>query len=601
MKTLQLGTAVSAWSDNFRRFPLASIVAHVGVLCAAYLIFVQRYYQIGDETQRQIATVLVTCMVIFPLCILAEYPSRAGGRSARQKWYLTVLIAALVVGYLTYTRYHSTSDWLPMTVMLLGAATHLIFAFLPFFGQSENRNIWEFNRQMLANLIAACGFSFVLWGGVGAAILAIDKLFELNIDGETYGVWSVLSWGLMSTGYFMRHFPNDLDFERDEMQFHQIYITLTKYILLPIALLYFFILYAYGLKILGQWQLPHGWVSSLCIGFSVAGIIAWLLNYLLPEYHGGWLHTQFKRWFWPMTFPIIALLGVGIGRRLLDYGITEDRYVVAMIAICFFVNALYFTFRAKEKQRLWFLPASVAFACLVTAIGPFEARRVSLRNQARTAEKLLMENEIIKDGILNRLSFGKSVDQKLIQKLEYIGDRDSMALVDLLKLQPDDLTKIRAENNGTLYTWGMVNYLKLIPTDNSVQQGYYSFSNAFHQNSYSIADATYKLPFPVYMDYQDNNPSRGFRLLYGSDFSQYFLKRDAEMLDTFSTAPILDLVNAYVVRTHPQIYGTDSIPPMQLQGRRYKLLLMPIELSARRDSTQKLAIESINADFYLIE
>jgi hypothetical protein len=599
MRTIKLGAAVRAYSDNFLRFPLASIVAHIGVFCAVGLIL-QRYNNIDTHTQRVLATILSTCMIVFPLSIMAEHLGRGAGRNA-QIWQLGTIVGALLVGCLLYFRYTETDDWMVMSVLLLGAASHLFFAFLPFLQQNENRNIWEFNRQMLANLAASLAFGFILWGGVGAAILAIDKLFEFNIDGEVYGSWTALSWGFMSTSYFMYHFPDDLDFSREEMQFHQPYLTLSKYILIPITLLYFFILYAYGLKILAQWQLPKGWVSSLCIGFSVAGILAWLLNYLLPEYNKGWLHIQFKRWFWPMTFPIIALLTFGIGRRISDYGVTEDRYVVAMIALCFLVNALYFTFRAKDKQRLWFLPFSVAAACLVTVFGPFDARNVSMRNQKSSLLSMMEASGITKDGVVQKFASAKTVDADLIQKLNFIGDRDSNMLVKILQLQPEDCNKIR-EQSGGLYSWGIVNYLKLEAAPDTNSQGsYYSLSNVLHQGAYEINGAKYKLSVPSYVDYEDLNPPKGYRLLFGGDLTNYYLQNNSMRVDTFSTAPVLDLMNKFVDRTQPQYYGSDSIPPIKLVGRNHTLLLMPMELGMRRDSTGKLFLESINADFYLME
>ena len=161
-------------------------------------------------------------------------------------------------------------------------------------------------------------------------------------------------------------------------------------ILIPIVALYFIILYAYGGKILATWSLPRGWVSSLVLGFSVAGIFTWLLNFYLPEQDGSNWVRAYRRWFWWVLLPLTALLFVAIARRIGEYGVTEERFLVAHLGVWLAVTGLYFLFSKNDNLR--FIPVSLAVFALLYAYGPFNAFAVSERSQERILTDLLKKN-----------------------------------------------------------------------------------------------------------------------------------------------------------------------------------------------------------------
>jgi hypothetical protein len=204
---------------------------------------------------------------------------------------------------------------------------------------------------------------------------------------------------IFNTTYFLNYFPKKFSFEQGQVDTYTTPIKIvTKYIFIPIIIIYFLILYAYSGKILFTWELPKGWVSSLVIGFSVAGIFTYLLNDALNKFDDSPLIEKYRKWFFFVLLPMVLLLFFAIGRRLMDYGVTEDRFVVAACGVWLLLIALYFIF--SKKDNIKFIPASLLVFIVLSVIGPFNAFRVSSRNQANRLLTLLEKNNMIKDGVI---------------------------------------------------------------------------------------------------------------------------------------------------------------------------------------------------------
>jgi hypothetical protein len=242
---------------------------------------------------------------------------------------------------------------------------------------------------LFANLVIGGFYTMVLWVGLSGAILAVDQLFDVDVNYRIYPKLFVLLAGLFNTIYFLFHLPRRFEFDRDDSNVWAFQI-LVKYILIPITVLYFVILYAYSAKIGLTWSLPKGWVASLVIGFAAVGIFTWLLNFALARAEAGAPHGTFARWTWPVMLPMVLLLFVGVGRRISDYGVTESRFTVAHLGVWLLACGLYFVL--SKKDNIKFVPISLAVFVLVALYGPLSMFAVSARSQEAELQRLLEKN-----------------------------------------------------------------------------------------------------------------------------------------------------------------------------------------------------------------
>jgi hypothetical protein len=136
---------------------------------------------------------------------------------------------------------------------------------------------------------------------------------------------------------------------------------IVKYILLPFTMLYFFIIYAFGIKLLTEWNLPHGWVGKLCLSFLAVGIGSYLLNFSFYKAAKNKFQLNFSKYFFQSIIPIVILLAVGLLYRVRQYGFTELRVIVLAITLLLFGLLVYYL-NPKNKGLLKWIP--IGFTCV---------------------------------------------------------------------------------------------------------------------------------------------------------------------------------------------------------------------------------------------
>jgi len=392
MKLPTLSFLVQAFVDACARFPATMLCAFTGTFSVMAAI--------EHDGRDGYIKIWIMAQLGLALCtgLAAWAESRAW--SLWRTWGVQAAgLAYLVAYYLVFDMDSRSLEGidLPRYFGLLFAA-HLFVAVAPFLNRLPVADFWEYNKQLFANFIIGAVYATILHSGLSLALLAVNELFDLNISGKMYAHLFVLLAGVFQTTFFLYHFPARFQFEEKERSYNIVFKNLCRYILIPIVGLYFLILYAYSFKILVTWNLPQGWVSALVLGFSVAGIFTYLINYLLPEYSDSKIVQAYRKWFWWVLLPMVGLLFVAVGRRISDYGITPERYFVAHAGVWLLVMCVYFLW--SKTDNIKFIPISLGLFVLVAAIGPLSAFEVSERNQVAILRGLLEKNGRFEGSVL---------------------------------------------------------------------------------------------------------------------------------------------------------------------------------------------------------
>src|ERR1019366_3951409 len=160
--------------------------------------------------------------------------------------------------------------------------------------------------------------------------------------------------------------------------------------------IYLLILYAYMFKIIITAQWPVGWVSYLVIGFSIGGILSLLLIYpVRNDENNKWI-LIFSRFFYFALFPLIILLFLAVKRRVNDYGITEQRYFILILALWLLFIAVYFLLSKSKNIKL--IPVSLCILTVAASFGPWGAFNVSLASQENHLKSLLNKYSMLDKG-----------------------------------------------------------------------------------------------------------------------------------------------------------------------------------------------------------
>jgi len=341
-----------------------------------------------------------------PLVFLALgfFAALAGSLFAEQrKWSrpLRLLASAAPLGgvaaivFLSARQYDDI--WVVHFLFLLPGLV-LLATVAPFLARSsKNDAVWSFNQ--VAWLGAALGLAGAFLVAIAGTALfaAVETLFGVEVDSDLYGdVWVIclaVLWPWIALSAIPDGFADPpADYAPNWIRF------VAGTLLVPIASIYLVVLYVYVISILFSWDLPRGNVANVACGFAAVGVITHLICYPWRESGSRWLRA-FYRYFYVLLFVPIALLAIAVGKRVDDYGVTEERYFLVLAAVWLGAIAVYFSVRGR---RLMLVPASLAVLLIASSFGPWGASVTSERSQIAILKDLLAEAGVLKDGVLTR-------------------------------------------------------------------------------------------------------------------------------------------------------------------------------------------------------
>ena len=342
-----------------------------------------------------------------------------------KKWNWLKLGLCVLLFFFYY--YVSQGDWwnenpvFYIRFALYMVAGHLFILFSPFLKQWNANAYWNFLKDLSISLLRSGFFALILYLGLVLALVAIDALFNADIDSKRYGQLFVFCLGIVNTWIYLTDFPKNIR-SHTTIEFQKALEVLVKFILIPLVLLYLAILYAYSLKIVIDWDLPKGWVSNLVIALAFLGLAIQIIINPIRNSITSWTINRFQPWFYLLLLPMIVLLFVSIFRRTLDYGITENRYFVFLIA--FWILAITLYMLLAKKKRLIVLPVSLFVLAMGSSFGFWGAVSVSERSQVAQFEKTL--NKVMHND-------KKATNAQLVQLksiITYLSDRNMVNALD---------------------------------------------------------------------------------------------------------------------------------------------------------------------------
>ncbi len=418
-KLASLETILDRFWNTFQRFPLSIITAIAGTITLMIMLNVNDW-----DMEQDLIRVTLACIVVMPALIAVGTFGEARRLSSVGIWVMKAVVLALgVVFWLTVD--HLEGYKYPVVFLLLVLATHLMVAFAPWIG-GKKEGFWQYNKQLFLQILVAVIYSGVLFAGLAIAILAVDQLFNANIDEETYLRLFFFIGGIFNTIFFLSGVPRDFQALESDESYPKGLKIFTQYVLLPLVFIYLLILYAYMAKILIQAEWPVGWVSILVLCFSIAGIFSFLLIYPLRDKQEERWISVFNRWFYIALIPLTVMLFVAIFKRLQQYGFTEERYFVLLLA--FWLTGIIAYFLISKKDDIRVIPVSLF---VLSIAGVFTAFPIARMSQLNRFEAMLEKYDLLENG---KIKLGEKqpdfeMEKDLSSIFDFLDDREDMAYI----------------------------------------------------------------------------------------------------------------------------------------------------------------------------
>jgi len=382
---------------TFLRFPFAIMIAIIGSFVG--IILVQERNRIDNE-EFIIGNLLHTCLIGLVFFISIDLFSEFKKFSFTIKTILRVSGTVILVVYyfLLPVPFLYLNIYRGILILL---ALHFMVSFIPFLVRGKQKSFWNFNQMLFLRGAISVVFSAILYIGIAIALGAANYLFELDLNEKIFANIWILIVGIFNTWFFLNGIPENFELDEESLPYPVFLKVLAQFILLPLVTLYFAILYVYLIKIIVDFKLPEGIISYMILGFSIAGILSLLLVYPLQDSEKNKWIRSFSKWFYVALIPIIILLFFAIGIRVREYGITENRYFIIVLATWLLGISIYMLIVKQKDIKI--IPISLAVIAFLSSMGPLSGFSISKHSQVKQLEKILIEKGIYVDGKFNEI------------------------------------------------------------------------------------------------------------------------------------------------------------------------------------------------------
>lgn len=517
MKFPSLNTFVNSIKNVLLRFPFEIGFALLGTLAATVLIEIS---ELKVEAENFCLRLIMVANLGIVLSLSLSLFFENNACSFLKKILLRCSILLLLVGlFFLLDPLKRETDF--FRFILLALAAHLSVSFAAYFGKGHINAFWQFNRVIFLRFLIGGIYSAALFLGLAAAVGSMNFLFNFNFDWDTFAILWVWIVGIFQTVFFLSGVPANLNgLEKDTTYPHGLKI-FTQFVLIPLATVYAIILLAYEAKILIELELPKGLVSNLILGYAVFGLLSLLLIYpIRNQDENKWLKT-FTRSFYYVLIPLILLLLWAVLARVIDYGITEERYFLIILAAWLaFINAY---FLLSKSQNIMIIPFSLCLLTILSVYGPQGAFSTSKISQINELKLLFQKHQSLeRDKIITlKVKPGKADMTRMINIVDYlvnmhglesfspILERDPAMVADsLLSVQKKKKYNSRTSNweiRSSQKLW-LYTYLNLKPDDASGSKLNLGTNRAeaFNMNLLPLNEADYMLPLSVPSDTLSN-------------------------------------------------------------------------------------------------
>lgn len=446
MKT-KFWETVSRANEVIFRYPMVlvmALLASAGVICIAET---DRF-----EITSYIRFTICACLGISLMFALKMLSQRIG-----KELLLHASGVIFLIGFycILPDRKESFTEVHAYLIAVTALLSHLLVSCIPFLERDRELRFWQYNKNLFINIFLTAVFTGVLTGGVELAILAIDKLFDFNFHDRIYRDTFFVLAIFGSSFIFLLFNDKGLNNLEKDATYPVVLKFFTQFILIPLLLIYVTILYFYSVKIVINWQLPRGWVSYLVLAYSIVGILALLLVHPLKQENAkSWVRI-FSKAFYYTILPLIVLLFTAIFTRILEYGYTEPRYFVLLLALWLLSIVVYFIF--NKKATIKFIPVSLFLFGVFALIFPYlNAFSVAKRSQKTELMNILNQHQLISAGKINfQKKVTDTIRTEIANKFEFLAERKQGTFLSGLLNEKDKAELSENIEKGSFYS---INY-----------------------------------------------------------------------------------------------------------------------------------------------
>lgn len=377
-------------SSAFRRFPVASALAFFTFFALVYSTEHTEIFErlagmrflawLGIYPVAAMLISLTTSLVQESLKNESKLPQAISGAA----WLaLSIILAfgitssvamqfSLLAHYSMLTYYFIAS-----TALVYVTATLALFI-APFWKNKDENAFWIFLFRNLKALVVGALIATLLLASVEALVFCFGALFEHEFDEKVYFYIFYFSASTVFPILYFSGIPSIEECHSETPALNKFATSTIRFLFVPVLSLAILLFYAYIVKFVVLWDMPQGMVSYFVSGFMIYMLALVTVLYPTRLAPGNTFEKKLLKVFPAACIPLVAMMSVGLIRRISDYGISAERIYAATINIYFYVIITVFLIdKVKCKSRY----IAVIFCALFFVITdtPLSAYSISQR------------------------------------------------------------------------------------------------------------------------------------------------------------------------------------------------------------------------------
>ena len=327
-----------------RRFPYSVAFLVAATLCLLFMIW-------GKAGTTLTSTITYFCCISAIFCGVLQLWREREPQPCR-RWLTGLLcgeavLAIFAVWYCWYSRNDDGEAFISLFFLagfVMAAGLLLIYR-----REKDGLPAWCLAQNVLVNISVCFFVGCIMAGGVALLLFALHSLFGLTVTSKVSASIAVLSLFTLPLWLFMGYTPEGETLDSLKPQGLRFINAVTRWLFIPLLIVYGLVLYAYAAKILFTLTLPQGGVCWLVICFILGSLAIqtlgapsnsskgessnrsciFLLGRALPQRGSG------------VGAGLLILMSVAIGRRVHDYGLTPPRLYVIIFNLWAYIIIIY--------------------------------------------------------------------------------------------------------------------------------------------------------------------------------------------------------------------------------------------------------------------
>lgn len=262
--------------------------------------------------------------------------------SEKKKKIIGYVISAVLA--LTFTYIIAEPNILPKNIMkwienLFICSMISTFALSIYFNYKKSEKTFEkYLTSVFVNILKAS----IIYGifALGSIIVTAVFIF-LILDGKDYTLLARIEILIFGIYYVPALLYSLCNIEEKVSKFSKVVI---KYVLGTLVIIAFAIIYTYIIKIIILRDIPSNQIFRILTALFILGLPIWTM---IESFNEDTAIDKINKWLPKLFIPFIALQIYSIGVRILENGITENRYLCIVLII---FEIIYTIIKLRKKE-----------------------------------------------------------------------------------------------------------------------------------------------------------------------------------------------------------------------------------------------------------